>query len=435
MKLSYKTLQLYLICCGITFGLSVPVFYLLVQRLWIHDVDESLRYQKELIEQGILRNQLEPGEIARFNELAGHLGLNISLTPLSAHGIGKDSIYYGNIVNPVSGQQETARILSSGMQVQGVPMCIQVHHALLETSDLIRGIVLVQAILFLCLLAATVWVNSYFSKKIWKPFYGLLSQLQAFRLDKGQAVRMEKSPVLEFNSLHDSIQKLIDTNVHIFTAQKEFTENAAHETRNSLTAIQNQVELAAQDDKLSARQAAVLTRIDDNIRHLTKLNRDLLLLSRIESNRFDSRETVDMNDFLREICADFGEQLEVLGISLETALSARPELLSNRLLLRSLVVNLFSNALKHNVPGGRIDLELGGDYFRITNTGSSGALKPDRIFERFYRQSDKSESTGLGLAIVKRICRLLELKIDYRFESPDRHAFRVRFTPKGRVSG
>src|SRR5690606_7023832 len=155
---------------------------------------------------------------------------------------------------------------------------------------------------------------------------GWLSQLQRFRLDKPQEVGMEKSPVLAINSLHDSIQKLIDTTVHIFTAQKEFTKHAAHETRNSRTSIPYDVEKAAQDEKLFARQAAVLTRIDDNIRHLTKLNRYLLLLSRIESNRFDSRETVDMNDSLREICADFGEQLEVLGISLETALSARTEL-------------------------------------------------------------------------------------------------------------
>lgn len=304
---------------------------------------------------------------------------------------------------------------------------IIVRKDLVESADLIRGISSTQAILFLILLAGILILNSYFSRKIWQPFYSIVSKLKSFRIDQQEPITVPKTNILEFNELGKAIKGLTENNIRTYMSQKEFTENAAHETQTPLAVIKNQIDLMAQDSGLSQQQSEIITRIDKNIRLLTKLNRNLLFLAKIENEQYHKTDQADISAIVSEICSAFEEQMKLKGIMLHLIINAKPVILSNTYLLHSLATNLLINAIKYNIPNGSIEIVLNDKSLAICNTGLSQPLPENKIYQRFYKKSDQAESSGLGLAIAKRICNLLEFDLKYQFEKSNRHSFTVDF--------
>lgn len=94
----------------------------------------------------------------------------------------------------------------------------------------------------------------------------------------------------------------------------------------------------------------------------------------------------------------------------------------------SLLQNLLHNAIRHNHPGGRVDVLLNARTLEISNTGPPPAGDPARFFERFRKQNAASDSPGLGLSIAQRICTYYGFGIHYSFtEVGSRHILRVHF--------
>lgn len=430
MKLLHKTLRVYLTISVVVFAISVPVFYFLVQNLWITDVDESLIYQKTKIVAGIGASEKIPSSISEFSEIADAFDLGVSIERLEKPVAEKDSIYYNIFFDEVRAHQEPFRELRSVVTVDGQYYLIIIRKDLVENEDLIRSIVIAEALIFLVLLAGALLLNNYLSKKTWRPFYNLINQLNSFKIDKGLAFKIEKSDIDEFEELNRSVLQLIENNIRVFNSQKEFTENAAHETQTPLAVIKNQIDLLSQSENLSKNQADILERIDKNIRFLTKLNRNLLLLSKIENNSFDRSEDVDIHAVLMEVISIFNEQIDLNGIQLSLKLNDHPIVKSNPFLVHSLLSNLLKNAIKYNLPNGRIGITLATNSFCISNTGATQALPKHQIFERFYKKSDKAEGSGLGLAIAKQICILLEFELNYEFAEKNLHSFSVIFRDK-----
>jgi signal transduction histidine kinase len=430
MKLLHKTLRVYLAISVVVFAISVPVFYFLVQNLWITDVDESLIYQKRKIVAGLGSYESIPPSVGEFSQIANAFDLGVSIERLEKPVAEKDSIYYNDIFDKVREHQEPFRELRSVVMVSGQFYLIIIRKDLVENKDLIQSIVIAEALIFLILLAGALLLNNYLSKKTWRPFYNLINQLKSFKIDKGLAFKTEKSDIDEFEELNRSVVQLIENNIRVFNSQKEFTENAAHETQTPLAAIKNQIDLFSQSENLSKSQSEIIERIDKNIRFLTKLNRNLLLLSKIENNSFDRSEDVDIHSVLKEVLSIFNEQIDLNGIQLSQKLNDYPIIKSNPFLIHVLLSNLLKNSIKYNLPDGHIEITLSSDALCISNSGGTHALPKHQIFERFYKKSNKAESSGLGLAIAKQICNLLEFELNYEFKGTRTHSFSVIFEKK-----
>ena len=411
----------------IIFGVSIPVFYFLVQNLWINDVDESLIYQKEKIIDGLKIAAFDSSVVRNFTNDAGVFDLGVSISPIESFHSEVDSLYNNAYLDPTRKHVEPFRELTSFVTVNGKMYKIIVRKDLVESADLIREIFFTQAILFLILLAGVLIFNNYFSKKTWQPFYAIVSGLKSFRIDKQIPLVASKGEIEEFNELGDAIQRLTENNIRTFQSQKEFTENAAHETQTPLAVIKNQLDLMAQDSNLTLKQSEIITRIDKNIRVLTRLNRNLLLLAKIENEQYDKTDTADISAITSEICSAFAEQIKIKGIKLSTSIDAEVHLLSNTYLVHSLITNLLTNSIKYNILNGRIEVVLTGEYLKITNTGLNQPLDEGRIYERFYKNNNASSGSGLGLAIAKRICNLMGFDLKYEYEKDNRHLFTVDF--------
>ena len=162
----------------------------------------------------------------------------------------------------------------------------------------------------------------------------------------------------------------------------------------------------------------------DAVGRMSKLNQSLLLLTKIDNNQFVDAETLDLAGLITHKL----RQMEDItnDSNLEVTLALQPVTLAlNGYLADILLNNLVGNCFHHNVPGGKIDIELTTRRLTIRNTGPALSFDASAIFERF-KKSDRSQGTGLGLAIVKQICDSLHYTIRYGFEQ-GMHTFTIDF--------
>ena len=160
--------------------------------------------------------------------------------------------------------------------------------------------------------------------------------------------------------------------------------------------------------------------------HLVRLNRSLLLLSKIDNGQFPETEAVDLNALIRRTAEDLAEIYAYRDIRLELTDEAPLTARMNPSLAGSLVGNLVKNAFVHGAEGGEVRVRISARRFEIDNDASEGPLDAGHIFDRFYQGTKKPGSTGLGLAIADAVCRLYGLRIAYAFRD-GRHVFTVDF--------
>jgi chemotaxis family two-component system sensor kinase Cph1 len=194
----------------------------------------------------------------------------------------------------------------------------------------------------------------------------------------------------------------------------QFAAMISHEIRNFLSVIVSSISMIQkyQDRMTAEKQMAYLNTIETQVKHLTHLLNDLLLISRVESVGLEFHPTpVNLHDFFYELMIEAQSIIgEAHQLDYQPLLEHRAALLDLKL-MRQIVSNLLSNAAKYSPPGARIGLEVTYDtaaetlHIRVQDAGI-GIPKEDqaRLFEAFHRASNVGHiaGTGLGLAIVKR---------------------------------
>ncbi|AQZ69734.1 two-component sensor (kinase) [[Actinomadura] parvosata subsp. kistnae] len=229
-------------------------------------------------------------------------------------------------------------------------------------------------------------------------------RITADRLDRRLAAT---GPDDELKGLADTFDALLDRLEAAFTAQRRFVANASHELRTPLTLQRAMAEVALADPDADAQALrGVLERVVAAGKHQERLIEALLVLARSQQG-LDQRQPLD----LAEIAAEALDPHP--GIDLETDLRLGPAPASgDRALLERLVTNLIDNAVRYNVPGGRIEVETatraGRAVLRVANSGP--VIPPEQAhlltqpFQRLEggRRAGR-DGLGLGLSIVAAI--------------------------------
>lgn len=312
---------------------------------------------------------------------------------------------------------EPVRMLKTVFRHQDRYYELRLITSMVEEDDLISDLLYSLLWLYLGLLGSILLLNNVLLRQIWRPFYQLLKALKKFRLNEPQPLPPAKSRISEFRLLHDTLDQVLQSQVQVFTSQKTFIENAAHELQTPLAISLNKLELLADSPHLQQEQVAELAVVTGHLQRLTRLNKSLLLLSKIENQQFGPEEEVNLNALVGKATEDFGDQLAHRQIRFELQEKAACQVRMNPDLASILVLNLVKNALQHNHPGGFIRISLGTGSLRVENSGPNQPLDGRRLFTRFYQGSPAGGGTGLGLAIVKAIA--------------DRYHFRLRYDFKG----
>jgi signal transduction histidine kinase len=256
--------------------------------------------------------------------------------------------------------------------------------------------------------------------------YKTLQILENFDVDEPIKVVFEKSPFPIFNELNDYLLELIKRIRLNYKANKQFTENASHELQTPLAIIKGNSELLIQSDKLGEKELNALSAIISNTNRLSKLNTALILLSKIEHQRFVDKEIVMVENVVSEVLENFKDVIKLQNIQIKRSKPETIQFEMSATLAEIAIANLIQNAIRHNINNGFIEISQLGNILLIANSGKPLTIPKKDLFKRFRRDSDIEESLGLGLSIVHRICKQYHIDIDYFFEKGI-HNFKLTF--------
>ncbi len=190
--------------------------------------------------------------------------------------------------------------------------------------------------------------------------------------------------------------------------QREFTANASHELRTPLTVIRTSVEDLRRNRRQRVEDVGeALDDIDSEVRHVTALVEDMLLLARTDSGVVQiERVPTDLADIAAEATGLLTGLAEDRGVTI--ALDPLPATVDgDPLRLRQLVTILVDNAIRHSPANSSVFVRArpdgGAALLEVSDQGPG--IKPEdlpRLWERFWRADDApAGGTGLGLAIAK----------------------------------
>ncbi|RPD94616.1 sensor histidine kinase [Aureibaculum marinum] len=407
MKLIERTSRTYLWLSIVIFLISAGMLIFVLTAVMNNRLDEQLRYNKEVLAKTIKYDYpltiFDPP--AELNESEQKKYPNDTV-------IFKDTLILRAIEGEGVDEFEKYRQLTAYETLHDKRWKIVVRNSLVRNQDFIWVIVLSSFIIIILLLIGLWILNTKISKKIWYPFYTNLDKLKNFSVQDKNPIELESSNIDEFKELNESIRNLTQKLQSDFSSLKEFSENASHEMQTPLAIMQSKIELLLQSNNINQKQSHQLQSIYQAGKRLSKLNKTLLLLAKVENQQYSTKEEVSFHNLIEKQLENYEDFILNKNITVTKNLSEHI-VSTNAILADTLISNLISNAIKHNVENGTISIIYKEDELIFSNTGEPLIGAPEDLFNRFKKQSSRKDSLGLGLAIIKQICDVNQWQLNY----------------------
>ena len=423
MRLLQVTVRSLLLYSMLLVLVSIPVSLVSVRAILNQDVDQTIARQADQFLQHIKSFEYL-ADLDTDLQVLDKLSKNIHVKPSDGTGI-ENGFVTIHRYDSTEGEQKPFRQMSSSVTIQGRPYILTVEMSLIDNDDLVMTIGLVQLALSVLLAAGLLILNRSLSQRLWKPFYSLLDQLKAFQLDRGEPVKVVETRIVEFDDLNKTVAHLIERNRKVFLQQKEFIENASHELQTPIAVFQSKLDGLMQNPKLSQSEAEAIAELESTARRMAKLNKNLLLLSRIDNEQFHEKDEVEVSGVIANQLAVLKPMVGTNNLHIDTELKPLT-LKANRTLIEILVSNLLHNAVRYSPEEKNIGVTLSDRTLKVTNNGAPVKMDIQTMTARFSKESTDPNSTGLGLAIVKKICDTCHYRLQYEYRE-GRHVFEVIF--------
>ena len=211
----------------------------------------------------------------------------------------------------------------------------------------------------------------------------------------------------ELKELGDTLDSLLDALEKAFTSQRAFSANVSHELRTPLAILRAEAEIKLDDPSATEAERAFARRILDSTEQGERTVDGLLALARSESGLLN-RTDLDFAELTGDVVGDLATSAGSVELTLDLG---EATVWGDRALLERLVANLVENAIRHNVTGGWVRVEVVGEdgeaVLRVSNSGAR--VESDEVegfFQPFVRRTDEGAARGglgLGLSIVRTI--------------------------------
>lgn len=417
-KLLLKTTNSFLVYAVMVLLIAAPVFYYICQWLYVYETDEVLLFHKGAFIKESHKNY-SAADIAAWNKY----NPNISIGP--DMGLNNDSIVGEMLLEAVANDKEPFRILYAPIDINGKRYTYVEKRNLVEMEGMVFSIAAMFLIIIIILLTGIIWISKKTASKIWKPFYNTLNQIENFEIDKNNPPNFIPTGIDEFERLNKSLERLIEKNTAIYKSQREFIENAAHELQTPIALFQTKLDTLQQLD-LDKEQSLLVGSLNKDVYRLNRLNKNLLLLSKIDNEMYVEQDSFVLNEYIEKHLDFFTEQAKSRNLKINIDFKENLIVKGNSTLTEVLINNLFLNAIRHNIKDGLINIILENNTLKFTNTGSEIPLTEQNIFNRFSKVNPSSQGNGLGLAIIKKICNISHWNIRYIYNN-NLHIFEITF--------
>ena len=411
MKLLQKTNRISLF---FTFGTLLTagiLLYLILHKIMSQEIEEQLMQQAERIvqnaEKGIWPNdpyiQISPD----------------TETPLAP--VYSDTL----IFNHHEGEMEVYRKLYMKTKINGQSYEISVITSRMEWDELFLTVFVIFIGAAFVLLLVNYLINKRINHKIWRPFLNTMEIIRGFSLKNSNVPHFESSDIDEFNELNTALEELIYRIKSDYNSLREFTENASHEIQTPLSVIHSGLDSLSQHPALDEKMAKNIDKSRQAAKRLSRLNRNLLLLTKMENKQFETNEVIDLSSLIKKQVDELDSLFASKKILLKTELNEHSNVRGNLELSEILISNLLSNMIRYTPEKGKAEISLSRGRLIFRNAGSPLPFPEDQLFMRFKKGNGNS-STGLGLAIAQQIAVTLGWKLHYSY-SDKKHTFEVIF--------
>lgn len=406
MRLLSKYNRVNVLAAIIVLLLSAVFYYFFLQAVLVHQLDKNLVVEEKEILDYINENKQLPESLNSKDEQEIY-------TPTSD----KPTRKFASVKIPDTNNKGSTyyRELEFPVTVNGKIYKAEVRKSQEETQDLLQLILKITLMMVIILLVALFLINRFVLNKLWKPFNNTLQQIKQFNITGKHEMRPEKTDIREFAELNSAVIIMTKKATFDYNEIKNFTENASHEIQTPLAIIESKLELLSQSESLKEEQMDAIQAISDTANRLSRLNQSLILLTKIDNRQFKETEEVNVSELLLRRLNNYEELFQAKRITIINKIEHGIKLVLNETLADILITNLLTNAIKHNIDGGYIEIELNKTQLAISNPGAPLRTDPATLFERFKKESPSNNSLGLGLSIVKKITDTYGFKSRYNY--------------------
>jgi signal transduction histidine kinase len=306
----------------------------------------------------------------------------------------------------------TGGALVSPSAIKGIPTPANVRaQAQAQSSAALHGLLVNSAIALAIMAALSIWLGWLIAGRALRPLRTITNaarDISASSLHK----RLELSgPDDELTQLAKTFDELLARLEGAFDAQRRFVANASHELRTPLTLERTLVEVALADPSATVESLrATCVRVLAAGEQQERLIEALLTLSRSQRG-LDHREIFDLATVAGDVLATHAPDAQQRQLRLDSRLAPAP-VAGDAALGERLVANLVDNALRHNHPGGQVEITTtsheGTSVLRVSNSGPIvPPAETERLLQPFQRLAGSrhagDDGLGLGLSIVHAI--------------------------------
>ncbi len=423
MKLTYKiALRLTAVIMPLL-ALWTTIFYFAIVDEIYDETDDVLEDYSELVITRMLAGEQLPRELDGSNN-------TYQITPVSeeyARNNAHIQYYNEKVYVKEKKEYEPARVLAiifTDRDSSWYKLTVSIPS--FEKEDLLNTVLTWILCLYFVILISGISITMWVFYKSLSPMYELLGWLDNYSPGHKKAAVPNNTDIKELSRLNIAVEEATERSEQVYALQKQFIGNASHELQTPLAVLGSRMERMLNNPDMTEEQMAELISMLQTQRHIVRLNKDLLLLTKIDNCQFTDNAEVDIVKLLEQQNDIYSEIFEEKNIVCNMHLPHSFVVQMNQSLAEVLVTNLLRNAHTHSNAGAVIDVALKAGLLTVSNTGEE-PLDENRIFERFYQGAKKEGSTGLGLSIVKAICNFYKLPVSYGFEDK-KHNFFVKFS-------
>ncbi len=296
-------------------------------------------------------------------------------------------------------------------------LVIQCAEIIQEQITVIRnyGIVLAISIFFVMIASAS---GAFFiARKALMPIKEISATVgRISESNLSERIAVENTPS-ELKVLSASFNRTFDRLENSFERQKQFTSDASHELRTPLSVILSQSEITLRQERTPEEYKNALMTVEEAGKLMSDIVTKLLTIARLGVDKAEmKKERIDLGEVISDAVKLLRSYAENNQISLTLGEpEQRPVIEGDRAAILEVFINIIDNAIKYNIPRGKIDISFKKEdafiAIQVRDTGVGIAVEDlKQVFERFYRV-DKSRSKhiagiGLGLSICREIVRL-----------------------------
>ena len=219
------------------------------------------------------------------------------------------------------------------------------------------------------------------------------------------------------------LRKAFEKERELNTLKSRFVSMASHEFRTPLSTILSSADLLEMYTTQEQQDKRIkhTTRIKSAVNNLISILNDFLSLSKLEEGKIEiSPVEFNLEEFCEEVMDDVQALLKPGQVFQHHGLRSDTVIFLDKKMLKNILINLFSNAIKYSDPGKTIDcfVEIKDNELWVSVQDHGIGIPEEEqqhLFTRFFRahNAENIPGTGLGLNIVKRYIELMNGSINF----------------------